>query len=84
VTPGEIKIAKAILQVLHDLDGGQMRELPLHAEVNLLAPCTVAEFNSALGICDTKGWLTGVKEKLTNKRKWNINDAGEAQLLEMR
>ena len=84
MTAREIKISKAILDVLHDLDGGQSTEVLIHAEVNVrlgeMVP--LAEFNYNLAICDSRGWLTGVKSKFGGK-KWNINDAGEAARLEM-
>lgn len=83
MTARELKICKAILQVLHDLDGGQLVEVALHGETNVKCECGLAEFTAALKLCDTKGWLTGVPGKFSG-RKYNINDAGEAALLEMR
>ena len=79
----EIKIAKAMLQVLNDADG-QMIESIIHAEVNLKCGehVPLAELNSILQLADREGWLTGVKSKFRGKL-WNINDAGRAALLEM-
>ena len=57
-------------------------DLPLHAEVNLLTPCTRTEFEAALQCCDTAAWITGLHSKFKG-RLWNINDAGEAVLGEL-
>jgi len=85
MTQRESKIVRAILEVAHNLDGGQMTEVLLHAEVNLQVTPTagLAEFNAALAICDSRGWMIKVPSKFTGL-KWNISDAGEAARLEMR
>lgn len=85
MTQRENKLVRAILEVAHNVDGAQLSETMLHAEVNLqVTPtATLAEFNAALAICDSRGWLIGVPSKFTG-RKWNISDAGEAARLEMR
>jgi len=83
MTAREIKIAKSILQVLHDLDGGQAREVSLHGEAYVLCQCSRTEFEAVLHLCDVNGWLTGVQAKLGQGKKWSINDQGEAALLEM-
>ena len=85
MTPREIKIITAILEVAHNLNGGQMTETLLHAEVNLHVTPTAGlhEFEAALEICNSRGWLIGVPSKFKG-RKWNISDAGEAARLEMR
>jgi hypothetical protein len=84
MTPREHKIIRALLEATHNLDGGQIGETLLHAEVNLrITPtATLAEFNGAIAIADSRGWLTGVQAKFGG-RKWNISDAGEAARLEM-
>lgn len=85
MTLRDSQIVKAILDEMHDLDAGQTTESLMHAGVNLrlTAPASLMEFNAALNICDTRGWLTGVQSKFTG-RKWNINDAGEAARLEIK
>ena len=83
MTDRDLKLAKALLDVLHDLDGGQAGEITLHAEVNLKQPCGATEFAAVLALCDRKKWITGVPAKLTGKMKYNLNDAGEAARLEM-
>lgn len=84
MTPRERRIIQELLNVAHDLDGGQSGEVTLHADVNLrVTPtATKAEFDAALAICDARGWLIGVQSKFGG-RKWNITDAGEAARLEM-
>jgi hypothetical protein len=82
MTKNEIKIIKAILYVLHEVEGGQLHELPLHAEVCLLRECSLAEFAAALKICDTHRWVIGIHSKFRG-RLWSISDAGEAAALEM-
>jgi hypothetical protein len=82
MTKSETKLLKAILYVLHEVDGGQLHELPLHAEVNLLRECTRTEFEAALKIGDTNRWILGIHSKFKG-RLWCISDAGEAALLEM-
>ena len=82
MTKKETKIARAILTVLHEVDGGQLHELPLHAEANLVCECTRAEFEAALKQCDTQRWIIGIRSKFKGLL-WNISDAGEAALAEM-
>lgn len=79
------KIIRAILNVLENLDGGQLTEQVLHAEVNLhVTPtATVGEFEDALQQCDHSKWITGVTGKFGGK-KWNLSDLGAAARLEMK
>lgn len=81
----ELKIIRAILEAGHNIDGGQIAETLLHAEVNLQVnpTATLAEFGNALAICDTRGWMTGITSKFGGRR-WNISDLGEAARMEMR
>jgi hypothetical protein len=84
MTTREQKICRKILDALHDLDGGQHAELMLHADVALRlgGACSLAEFNAALAICDTRKWVTGITGK-NDKPKYNISDRGEAARLEL-
>jgi hypothetical protein len=82
MTKRETKIARAILAVLHELEGGQIHELPLHAEVNLICECTGSEFEAALRASDAHKWIIGIRSKFKGLL-WNISDAGEAALIEM-
>ena len=82
MTIKELRISKAILDVLHELDGHQIHELPLHAETNLRCPATASEFNGALALCDRSKWITGIHSKFKGTL-WSINDAGEAALIQM-
>ena len=84
MTTREIEIIKAILDIGHEAEGGQFSETQLHAAAGLrlqgngrVAP-TLGEFNAALGMISQRGWMTAVTSTVTGRRKWNINDAGEA------
>lgn len=85
MTTRELQIIRALLKVMHDLDGRQTSEPLLHAAVNLqlTEPATLAEFNNVIALADGRGWLTGVASKFGG-RKWNLSDAGEAAYLETR
>lgn len=82
MTTHEIKIAKRILDVLHELDGGQAHALTLHAEIGGLGGCTASAFDATLAELDRRRWVIGVKTKFKGVL-WNISDAGEAVRLEM-
>jgi hypothetical protein len=86
MTTRERSIVRAILEVLNDLDGGQITDPLLHSEVSLrVTPtATLAEFDGAMGICDGSGWVTGIQGKHGRGRLWCLNDAGQAARLEMR
>ena len=82
MTLKELKLCHAILEVLHELDGREIHELPLHAETNLRCAATAFEFSAALALCDRKKWVTGIHSK-SQGALWKINDAGEAALIEL-
>ena len=82
LTPREIKIAKAILDYLHGLDGGQAHALTLHAEIGGMATCSAVEFDGVLGALDIRQYVLGIHTKFKG-RMWNISDAGEAARLQM-
>jgi hypothetical protein len=86
MTARQRKIVTGILEALNALEGGQMSEPLLHAEVSLrVSPtATLAEFSDALALCDNSGWLTGVQAKYGAGRLWSINDAGQAARMELR
>ena len=86
MTSREIKIIKAVLDYLHALDQGQATEVQIHANAfgeafGPPAP-SVAELSAALRECDARKWITGVPARISNRMKWNLNDAGEAARLE--
>lgn len=83
MTTREIKLCRALLLVVHDLDGGQIEEILLHARVNEACECSVAEFAATLAHANVRGWVNRVENKTTKRIKWNISDAGEAALLEL-
>jgi hypothetical protein len=82
----QLKIVKAILESLNALEGGQMTETLLHAEVNLRVTPTAsrAEFEDSLQVCDSNAWVVGVQSKFGGLKLWNLSDAGQAARLEMR
>ncbi len=84
MTTREIKICNAILDVLHDLDGGQFTELQIHGDlyVRLGKNISLAELDAAIAICNVRRWIVGVPG-LAGKMKWNISDRGEAARLEL-
>ena len=86
MTKRELRIIKALLQILHNLDGTQIAEAVLHAEVNLHVTPTasLAEFDGAVKVADDNRWITVVQSKFGAGRKFTLSDAGEAALLEMR
>jgi hypothetical protein len=89
MTRRETEIVRGILTVLHEQDRGQLAETQMHCAVNVSlqeagrVSATLGEFNAALLCCDSAGWVTGVIARFGGK-KWNINDGGEAALMEMR
>jgi hypothetical protein len=82
MTARETKIAKRILEHLHELDGGQDHGMSIHAAIGGLNFCTSGEFDSTLAALDTAKLVIGVKSKFKGFM-WNISDAGEAARLEM-
>lgn len=84
MTRREIKVCKALLKFLHDLDGGQVVESILHAGVIEITGETVSlgDFNAAMAICDTRGWCVVVPSKFHGMKR-SISDAGEGALAEM-
>ena len=82
MTKSEAKNCKGILDVLHDRDGIPIEQNALFGEVHVRIECSLAEFKAALAICDTRGWLTGVKGKFAGKL-WDINDEGEIARMQL-
>lgn len=78
----EIRIAKQILDVLHELDGGQVHAVTIHGEIGGLGSCTAAEFDATLAELDRRKYVVGVRTKFKGVL-WNISDAGESARLEM-
>lgn len=80
------KIVKAILETLNSLDGVQLNEMVLHAEVSLrMTPGPgLVEFQDGLKICSDSGWVTGVQPRFGGAALYNITDAGQAVRLELK
>ena len=78
-------IIRALLQSLHEVDGGPVAETILHAAVNVkVQPAAMlSEFEEALCFCETSRWLTGIRGKLGTD-KWSLTDAGEVARREIR
>lgn len=81
----QLTITRQILEALNLMDGGQLAEVILHHQVNLLIKpnATLGEFEDALSVCDANGWVTGVVSKFGPKKLWQLNDRGQAARLEM-
>lgn len=77
MTSREIKIAKKILDALHELDGGQAHALTIHGEIGGLSLCTTAEFDEVIVWLDTKKYVVGVKTEFKGVL-WSISDLGES------
>jgi hypothetical protein len=82
MTEREIKITKALLDALHELDGAQAGEITLHADVNLRVECSATEFADVLKSATNKKWVNALPSRLTGKNKYNLTDAGAAARLE--
>jgi hypothetical protein len=84
VNPRDLAICKAILDYLHDLDGGQAHELNIHAGVcrNTLTLIPKSEFDLMFRHCSKEGWLLHVATRFKGSL-WSINAAGEKARQEM-
>ena len=82
MTARETKIAKRILDALHELDGGQSHALTLHGEVGGLGLCSSAEFDAILAELDKRKLVMFIETKFKG-RMWNITDAGESARIQM-
>ena len=87
MTRREQNIIKSILQYLHDADHGQRVETQIRAgafeNFNTAAP-SVEELRVSLRIANDMGLVCGVPGRFAVGMKWNITDAGEAALLELK
>jgi hypothetical protein len=82
MTRRENKLAKSLLDILHDRDGRPHVEPELLAELVVFAQCSLSEAKATLKQCDARGWLTGVDGKFSGKI-WAINDEGEIARLQL-
>lgn len=82
MTAKEIKIAKKILDALHELDGGQAHALTIHGDIGGLNLCTTAEFDATLAELDRQKYVIGIPSKFKGVM-WNISTAGESARLQM-
>ena len=82
MTQREIQIARRILTILYDLDGGQAGCLFLHVEIGGVDFCTTAEFDGATKILDARKFVIRLRTRFRGVA-WSISDAGEAARMEM-
>jgi hypothetical protein len=83
MTTREAKLCKAILDELHDLDGGQYTELQIHGAVFTQGlKFSLGELEGAIAICNVRRWIVGAPG-VAGKMKWNISDRGATARLEL-
>ena len=82
MTTHEIRIARRILDALHELDGLQAHAVSIHAEIGGMGFCTASAFDATLAELDRRRLVIGVSTKYKGVL-WNISNAGEAARLEM-
>jgi hypothetical protein len=84
MTHRQIGIAKAILQALHDTDGGQLHEISIHADANLIFRAMIPknEFDEVFATLNGDGCFIGVTTKFKGTL-WSISDKGEQTRQEM-
>jgi len=85
MTPRQRNIAKAILEALHDRDGGQLDEISIHADACLLIHEMIPrnEFDEAFETLTRDGCFIGVKLKY-NLMMWSLTSRGEQIRQEMK
>jgi hypothetical protein len=86
MTHRQIGIAKAILQALHDTDGGQLHEISIHADANLIFRTMIPlpEFKEVFGQLNALGCFIGVPSSKFNKDMlWSLTAKGEQTRQEM-
>lgn len=78
MTARELKIARKILDALHELDGGQAHALTIHGDIGGMTFCSASEFDDVLAELDQRRWISGVKTEFRGVL-WNINSLGESK-----
>lgn len=81
----QIKIARWLLDYLHELDGGQASDMRLHAVVNEAAGEYIprSAVDEVLERADRDGWIITVQSKFKGTLR-SLTPLGEATRLEMR
>jgi hypothetical protein len=77
MTAHETRIAKRILNYLHELDGGQAHALTIHAEIGGLNVCTNSDFTDTLAELDRRKHVIGVQTQFKGVL-WSLSDDGES------
>jgi hypothetical protein len=85
MTKAQRQITRALLETLHDLDGGQAQDAIVHQGVRQIVGQYVplAEFNDALEFADRNGWIITIRSPLNGTLR-KLSDAGAAARLEMK
>ena len=84
MTQRQIGIAKAILDTMHDWDGGQGHEITIHADANLLFRTTIPknEFDEVFKELNAQGCFIGIETKFKGTL-WSLTPVGEKVRHEM-
>jgi hypothetical protein len=77
MTAREIKIAKLILTVLHNLDGGQVHPLTIHAEIGGMNACGGGEFEDVMEELLRRKYADFVHDEFKGQQ-WSITSLGES------
>lgn len=85
MTRRQIQLARAVLDYLASLDGGQANDIRIHAAVNeeLGGYTPLSEFNEVLELADRAGWIITVKTEFKGVKR-SLTDLGEAKRRAMR
>jgi hypothetical protein len=85
MTGRELKISQAILDELHDADGGQFIESQLHANATVRIGGEIAlnEFNEAFAALNALGCFIGVHRQF-KPALWSLSAKGEQIRQEVR
>jgi len=85
MTKRHLAICKAILEAVHDLDGGQALEVIIHADAckHFRAMIPLNEFNEAFESLNREGCFTGVHSKFKGTL-WSMSDKGRQTREEMK
>lgn len=86
MTRAQTKLAKDLLDELHELDGGQIGDVQLHAALNERSGgkyIPLTEINEVLELCDRNGWIITVRSKFKGSLR-SLSDEGQAVRLQMK
>lgn len=86
MTKHQLNLARYTLDYLHELDGGQVGDVLIHAALNernngRYVPLT--DVNEVLELCDRNGWIITVSSKFKGPLR-SLSDDGAAARLQMK